>query len=188
MPQYDETPAQAGIAATEMMQQLEPGSLAELRRMEKGRGAPFFWRLVTRHPRTIGRPQKEEIWANIIRMVAILMPRGDPAERSPLHDHNRRLGEVLCDGGDPAWTGPRPVFSERRLAQLMAARGQQRAVLLERAVRSLAHSMPSGSGVNVPDIVYILLTPDDGRRLAEPYYRRLDRAEQAAKKSEEGTY
>ena len=41
--------------------------------------------------------------------------------------------------------------------------------------------------MNVPDIVYILLTPDDGRRLAEPYYRRLDRAEQAAKKSEEGT-
>ena len=52
---------------------------------------------------------------------------------------------------------------------------------------ALARSMPSGSGVNVPDIAYMLLTPDDGRRLAEPYYRRLDRAAQAATKSEEGT-
>ena len=94
---------------------------------------------------------------------------------------------MLCDGGDQGWTGPRPAFSERRLAQLMGARGQQRAVLLERAARALARSMPSGSGVNVPDIAYMLLTPDDGRRLAEPYYRRLDRAAQAATKSEEGT-
>ena len=184
---YDETPAQAVLAATAMMQHLDPGSLAELRRMEKGRAAPAFWRLATRHPRTIGRPEKEETWMHIIRMVAILTPKGDPAGRPPLHNGQRLLGAVLCDGGDDqSWTGPRPVFSERRLAQLMAARGQQRAVLLERAVRALARSMSSGSGVNVPDIAYMLLTPDDGRRLAEPYYRRLDRAEQSTKKSEEG--
>ena len=187
MSQHDETPAQAVLAAAARMQHLDPGSLAELRRMKKGKCPPAFWRLVTQHPRTIGRPEKEEIWTNIIRIVAILTPKGDPSKRPPLHNGQRSLGAVLCDGGDnQGWTGPRPVFSERRLAQLMAARGQQRAVLLERAARSLARSMPSGSGVNVPDIVYTLLTPDDGRRLAEPYYRRLDRAEQATKKSEEG--
>ena len=166
---------QAVLAATAMMQHLDPGSLSELRRMEKGRCAPAFWRLLARHPRTIGRPEKEETWMNIIRIVAILTPKGDPAVRASLHDPKRRLGEVLCDWGDEYWTGPRPVFSEHRLAQLMAARGPQRAVLLERAARALARSMPSGSGVNVPDIAYMLLTSDDGRRLAEPYYRRLDR-------------
>ena len=50
MSQYDETPARAVLAATEMMQHLDPGSLAELRRMEKGRAAPAFWRLAARHP------------------------------------------------------------------------------------------------------------------------------------------
>ena len=188
MSQHDETPAQAVLAAAARMQHLDPGSLAELRRMEKGKCPPAFWRLVTQHPRTIGRPEKEEIWTHIIRMVAILTPKGDPAGRPPLHNGQRLLGAVLCDGGDDqGWIGPRPAFSERRLAQLMAARGQQRTVLLERAVRSLARSMSSGSGVNVPDIAYMLLTPDDGRRLAEPYYRRLDHAEQSAKKSGEGT-
>ena len=38
--QYDETPAQAVLAATEMMQHLDPGSLAELRRMEKEEPPP----------------------------------------------------------------------------------------------------------------------------------------------------
>lgn len=41
-------------------------------------------------------------------------------------------------------------------------------------------------GIDVADIALVLLRPDDGRRLAEPYYRRLDRAEAAARKSEEG--
>ena len=186
MSQHDETPARAVIAAAKMMQHLDPGSLAELRRMEQGRGAPHFWRLVAQHPRTIGRPEKEDTWMNIIRIIAILTPKGGSAERPQLHNRRRPLGEVLCDGGDPGWTGPRQAFSERRLAQLIAARGPQRAVLLERAARALARSMPSGSGVNVPDVAHLLLTPDDGRRLAEPYYRRLDSAERAAKQSEEG--
>ena len=183
MPQHEETPAQAVLAAASMMQHLDPGPLAELRRMEKGRRAPAFWKLLARHPRTIGRPEKEEVWMNIIRVVAILTPKGDPVSRLPLHNSRRPLGAVLCDGGDQGWIGPRPVFSERRLTQLMAARGPQRTVLLERAARTLARSMSSSSGVNVPDIAYTLLTPDDGRRLAEPYYRRLDRA---AQQSNEG--
>ena len=78
------------------------------------------------------------------------------------------------------------MLSERRLAQLMAARGSQRAVLLARAMHALARSMPHGSRVNLVDVAYALLAPDNGRLLAEPYFRRLDRAERDQKKSNEG--
>ncbi len=76
-----------------------------------------------------------------------------------------------------------PAFSERRLIQLIAARGMQRAKLLERAVRFIE----PGSQIDVVDLAYALLAPDDSRLLAAPYYRRLDRAERDAKQSEEGT-
>ena len=113
MPQHEETPAQAVLAAASMMQHLDPGPLAELRRMEKGRCAPAFWKLLAQHPRTIGRPEKEEAWMNIIRVVAILTSKGDPVSRPPLHNSRRPLGAVLCDGGDQGWIGPSPVFSTR---------------------------------------------------------------------------
>jgi CRISPR system Cascade subunit CasB len=185
MSQPEETNKQAALAAATMMQHLSPGSLADLRRMTKRNGAPAFWRLAAQHLRTIGRQTEE--WMDIIRILAILTPKGDPAVRSPLHDGRRQLGAVLCDGGDPEWSGPEPVYSERRLAQLMAARGPQRAVLLERAARVVARSRTSGSGVNVVDIAFVLLSPDHGRRLAEPYYHRLDRAERAANQAKEET-
>ena len=192
MPPHEEGWAGAALAAAGALQRLEPGPLAECRRMDQCDGAPVFWRLAARYPDTIGHRSRMERWITIIRILAILTPKGDPAARYPLHDRNHPLGEVLCDGGDPAWPGPgsgrpSPVFSERRLAQLMAARGSQRAVLLERAARSLARSRPPNTGVDVVDIAAVLLQPENVRRLAESYYRRLDRAEQAAKKSEEGT-
>ncbi len=186
MSQHDGTPAQAVLAAAKMMQHLDPGSLAELRRMDKETGAPVFWRLAARHPGAIGRQDMESQWMEIIRILAILTPKGDPASRPPLHNNRRRLGEVLCDGGDPIWTGPRPAFSELRMAQLMAARGAQRGVLVARAARALARSWEPNSGVDVVDIALVLLEPGHGRRLAEAYYRRLDRAERTALKSEEG--
>lgn len=175
MPQDDESPATAALAAATLMQHLDPGSLAGLRRMEKGRCAPAFWRLVARHPDTIGRPRQADTWMNIVCILAILTAKGDPEKRKPLHDRERRLGEVLCDGGDPGWAGPKPVFSEYRLMKLLAARGPQRAILLTRAARAIARSMSPGSGLNVPDIAYALLSPANERHLAEPYYRRLDR-------------
>ena len=191
MPPHEEGWAGAALAAAGCLQRLEPGPLAECGRMDERDGAPVFWRLAARHPETIGHRSRMEQWVTIIRILAILTPKGDPAARHPLHDSNRRLGAVLCDGGDPAWPGtssgrPSPTFSERRLAQLVAARGSQRAVLLERAARSLVRSRSPNTGVNVIDIAAVLIQPENGRRLAEPYYRRLDRAEQAAKKSEEG--
>ena len=69
----------------------------------------------------------------------------------------------------------------------MAARGTQRGVLLTRAARALARSREPNSGVDVVHIALVLLDPGNGRRLAEPYYRRLDWVERTALKSEEGT-
>ena len=186
-----DTPAASAIAAARMLQHLDPGPLAELRRMDVEAGAPAFWRLAARHPDTIGRLNQHKRWIQIIRILSILTPKGDPAQRRPLHAPRRRLGEVLCDGGDRSWPPqgggtPRPMLSEHRLGQLLAARGDQRGVLLERAARALARVWVPGNGVNVVDIAWTLLNPGEGRFLVEPYYRRLDGAERAAKETEEG--
>lgn len=184
-----ETPDRAAAkAAAEDLQKLDPGPLAELRRMDNETGAPWFWRLAARHPGTVGRQDKLAEWMEIVRILAILTEKGDPERRSSLHDPKRRLGRALCDGGhENDWPeAPRPMLGERRLAQLMAARGPQRAVLLTRAARMLARSRDPKTGLDVADIARTLLAPDGGRRLAEPYYARLDRAERDAKKSEEG--
>ena len=183
MPSDNETPAAAALRAAAAIQCLLPGDLAGLRRMRDPAGAPAFWRLAARSPANIGRPDKQEEWMAIVRILATLTPKGEPEKRTRLHNSKRKLGAVLCDGGDPdpSWTG-RPVFGERRLIQLMSARGKQRAKLLERAARFLE----PGARLNVPDIAYALLNPNKARLLAEPYYRRLDRAERAAKRTEEG--
>ena len=180
-----EAPGDAAIAASALLRYLDPGSLAELRRMTPQAGAPVFWRLAAQHPDTIGRARDGETWMNIVRILAILTPKGELATRPSLHNPKRRLGEVLCDGGDREWSGPRPLVSESRLARLMSARGPQRTELLRHAARMIAHSRRD-VGIDVADIAMVLLRPDDGRRLAEPYYRRLDRAEAAARQSEEG--
>lgn len=188
----DDNPAEAARDAAQRLQHIPPGPLAELRRMTEEAPAPEFWRMAARHPHTIGNRKQYAEWTAIVRILAILTEKGDPAGRRPLHDRQRALGEVLCDGGDQEWPPPggglpRPAFSERRLAQLMAARGRQRAVLLTRAARALARSRDPSDGINVVDIAYTLLAPDNRRQLAEPYYRRLDRAEFAAQEPEEGT-
>lgn len=184
----EDSPSKAAKEAAETMLRLSTGELADLRRMKDGSGTPTFWRLATRFPKTVGCADRTAHWTTIIRVLAVLTPKGDPKRRSPLHDGARKLGEVLCDGGDRSWppagTGkPMPAFGERRLAQLIAARGMQRAKLLERAVRFIE----PGSQLDVVDVAYVLLTPDDSQLLATPYYRRLDRAERDAKQSEKGT-
>lgn len=189
MKQNDDNSEMAVLSAANWLQHLPPGPLAELRRMKPATPAPLFWRLTARFPKSIGRKNRESEWIAIIRMLAILTERGDPESRNPVHDSKRRLGAVLCDGGDPSWpqkagVPPQPALNERRLAQLMAARGVQRAVHLERAIRTIATSRTSG--VNVTDIATSVLNPQFTRSLAETYYHRLDRAEQAAKEIEEG--
>lgn len=178
----------AAISAAAMLQHLSLGPLAELRRMTEDTGAPVFWRFVARNQNRMGGSHLTPYWMEFLRILAILTPKGDPANRTSLHDPKRPLGQVLCDGGDPSWNSPPPAFSDRRLTQLMAARGRQRAVLLTRAARMLAGGMVPGSGVNVVDIALTLLYPTkgNGRLLAEPYYRRLDRVEFSTNKMEEG--
>ena len=168
--------------AAKLLQRLDPGNLAELRRMKgSSTAAPAYWRLAARHAKTIGH--RHDVWMAIVRAMAILTPTGDPDARQSLHNARRRLGEVLCDGGDPGWPMGnmlRPVISERRLAQLMSARGRQRQVLLERVVRAIARTFQPGTGVDVTDIAWWLLDPNTARaarRLAESYYKRLDRAD-----------
>ena len=178
--------AQAALAAANLMQRLAPGPLAELRRMTGG-GAPCFWRLAAQHPETIGNPDCQRQWMDIVQMIAILTPKGEPEKRPALHVPGRKLGEVLCDGGDPdrGWKGPQPKFSERRLAQLMASRPPLRSVLLKRAARIIAQSRSPEDGVNVVDLAWAVLRPNDERLLAGPYYRRLDRAERIARETED---
>lgn len=184
MPNPDYPISQAALAAANLMQRLAPGPLAELRRMTGG-GAPCFWRLAAQYPETIGNDTWQ--WLDIVQMIAILTPKGEPEKRPSLHVPRRRLGEVLCDGGDPdpAWSGPLPKFSERRLAQLIASRPPLRSNLLKRAVRMVAQSRSSDDGVNVVDLAWAVFRPDDKRLLAGPYYRRLDRAERIASKIED---
>ena len=179
-----ETVAEAVRAAAADIRKLDPGALANLRRTTEGRIAPAFWRLVSRHPQTIGRPQQEHTWKAILRIIAILTPTGNPDDRPSLpslHDHSQRLGKVLCDGGNPNWGNEdkRPALSESRLAQLLSARGNQRAVLLTRAARAIARSRSPNFGINVVDLAYALLRPDDMTSIAKPYYDRLDAAQRA---------
>lgn len=172
---------QVVVQVAAFIQHLEPGPLAELRRLDAARPAPAFWRLASQYSESVGRPDRQDTWMSIVRVIATLMPKGDPAARSRLHDARRHLGEVLCDGGDPMWPSgnadARPVFSEARFSRLLNARGRQREILLERAARTIARSRQPGSGVNLVDVAYALFRPTDKRRLAEAYYRRLDRAE-----------
>jgi CRISPR system Cascade subunit CasB len=167
----------AAVGVAHALRLLDPGPLAELRRMEAGIAAPSFWRLAARYPDSIGAHPAE--WVEIIRILAILTPKGAAEGRPALHDASRALGVVLCDGGDPSWSGDRPALSERRLAQLLAARGPARVVALTRAARALAHSRPPQAGLDVRGIAWAILHPAGTARIAEHYYRRLDRSQAA---------
>jgi len=169
---------------------LDPGALAELRRMSLDGdrpGAPYFWRLASRHD--FGTGSRLAIWARIVQIMAVLTDKGSPETKRSPHEAPKKenvwrgLGAALCDGGDPTWgrgeTDPRPMLSELRFARLVAARGAIRAELMERTARALAVNKPPGAAVNCTDLAYFLLDPDNpshGRKLARDYYARLDRA------------
>ena len=165
------------------MRHLTNGEMATLRRLGPDAAAPAYWRLASRHE-ALDRGRVR--WAPIVQALAILTPKGSPGERPDLHDRRRPLGMALCDGGDPGWPGEgavRPCISERRLAQLLAARGDQRATLLIRAVRALAARRNPRVGLDVADLAWAFLNPANAGAIAGPYYRRLDREE--ARRDEE---
>jgi len=182
MPSLDEIVAKI----SQELRDLKPGPLAELRRMEPGlTGTPAFWRLAARLE--LNQEQIDR-WQQVVRIMAILSPKGDPEQRQPVHDGQRPLGAVLADGGDKDWATPpggepRPVLSEARFARFLALAPAARGPALERIARALARTRPPEHGVNCSEIAALLLTSDQTRplqRLARDYYSRLDRATRAS--------
>lgn len=183
----EQDPCAVARSIAGLMKAFGSGEMAALRRLGEDIAVPAYWRLAARHDVLHAR---REAWAPIVRALAILTPKAPPEQRSDerykLDDPKRRLGTALCDGGQASWPGtlapgadPRPLLSEARLGQLLAARGRQRTLLLTRAVRALAASRDVGVGLDVGDLAWRFLDPDP-ERLAAPYYARLDRAERAA--------
>lgn len=184
-------PAGGGLASVieavgDMLKSLDPGPLAELRRATGHDRPPAYWRLASQHD-LIGRGDPDA-WLAVVQAMAILTEKGRASAKPSPHFEGRPLGQALCDGADAAWpygaaTTPRPMLSEPRLARLIAARGEQRRALLLRAVRMLAARRSSGAGVNCVELARLLLRPNEAGaadRLAQTYYRRLDRASRSA--------
>ena len=170
---------------------LGTGPLAELRRMDlDGPGTAGFWFLAAR----CGFPERQtqtEAWMGIVKVMAILTPRGERGGRHPLHDATRPLGAVFCDGGNPAWPlgrdEPRPFLSETRLARFLSQRPGRRSETLLRTARMLAAERDPASGVDCAGIARLLLYPDDEsalRSLARTYYQRLDTATRKARQKD----
>jgi CRISPR system Cascade subunit CasB len=169
---------------------LDPGPLAELRRMElDGVGASMFWRLVA----TLELPAEQtREWMQIVRILAILTPKSSLNASLRLHDRSVRLGRILCDGGNPAWPSdpqkPRPQLSEQRLARLLVTPLSQRGEALERIARMLARSRSPEVGINCTEIALLLLDPSNPLSLqdvARYYYARLDYAGRDSNKTQE---
>ena len=177
-------PRSVALSIAGLMKAFGNGEMAALRRLGDDFAVPAYWRLAAHHDVLRAR---RAAWMPIVQALALLTPKGPPEERGDLHDPKRKLGTALCDGGDLNWPGtlapgaaPRPLLSEHRLAGLLAARGRQRAVLLARAVRTLAASRDVSVGLDVGDLAWRFLDLDP-EHLAAPYYARLDRAERAAR-------
>ena len=167
---------------------LDPGPLAELRRMESDSpGTPIFWRMVAQYA---WRDGDLDAWKQIIRMMALLTPCGHRGADVRLHDRRQHLGAVLCDGGNPTWPSepePKPIYSETRLARFLATPAAQRGESLERMARLLARSRSPQNGVNCIEVARLLLKQEEVYPLqdvAKYYYARLDRAANQSKQEE----
>jgi CRISPR system Cascade subunit CasB len=170
---------------------LEPGPLAELRRLEPaGPGNAAYWRLASQCGFL---DEKADVWMSMVRIMAILSSKGERQKQDKLHDRERGLGKALCDGGDAAWPGefkgaePRPAYSEARLARLLAQPTVMRAKTLERIARMLARSRSRELGLNCSEIAHLLARhrpTETLRKTAKDYYRRLDNARAPEKKDQ----
>ena len=170
MTRYDLDVGELAIAVSNVLKFASPGDLSALRRMRPGHGVAAFWRLVAKYRITA---RQEEKWAEIVSLIALLTPTGQPGSRPELNLPERRLGTVLCDGGQGDGKVERPLLSETRLARLLAARGKTREDSLKRAVRMLARRHIQ---LNVEDLALAVLAPKrSAQRIARAYYKRLDR-------------
>ncbi|MDA8253921.1 MAG: hypothetical protein M0Z28_32755 [Rhodospirillales bacterium] len=170
------------------MRPLGTGDLAELRRMAPdGPGCAAFWRLAAACG-FIEEANRTDAWMRIVKIMAILTPKGERTGAPAVHDPKQRLGASLCDGGDPAWGAEaRPLLSETRLMRFLAE-SDRRAETLERIARMLAARRKSESGFDCAAIAALLLFPastSTPRDIARAYYRRLDHAAHEAKQKED---
>lgn len=142
---------------------LDPGQLAHLRRMDpEGPGEGEFWRLAVQH-----NLRTDSNGLMLVRLMALLTPKGEAGAHKKLHDREKPLGAALFKAGYP----------ERRLLAFLALPAEQRGETLERMTRWLAAK--GHEGVNCADIARLLFFDDvrDARRLAETYYRAQDKAQ-----------
>lgn len=154
MPDEVNDMARRALAIAQALALADPGDKAAARRMGP-EGAPVFWRQVAR----LDIPAWQEAgWLQFTRAVALMT---SAARMTSIHDPAQKLGRVLASVG----------YSERRLAQLMAARGSARADALERAIRMIARNAP---GLDVTDLARAIFFPADSRPLARAYYAQFD--------------
>ncbi|MHA7969330.1 hypothetical protein [Rhizobium sp. CAU 1783] len=153
------------------MMQLDPGGLARLRRMDvDGPGELEFWRLI----RDIDI-RGDTSGMQLVKILALLAPRGDVAARAPFHRLGEPLGKVLAEA----------EFSEKRLASFLALPFARRGEALEGLVRFISRKMEQG--VNCVDIAHLLFVDKVWplRQLAKHYYDASDRIAAVEAKGED---
>jgi len=153
------------------MVKLDPGQLARLRRMDpEGPGEGDFWRLAVQHDL-----RTDSNGLLLVRLLALLTPKGEPGAHKKLHDWDSPLGAALYKAGYP----------ETRLLNFLALPSAKRGEALERMARWLAAK--GHDGVNCVDIARLLFFDDvrDARRLAEGYYRAHDKEQPKPDSKEE---
>ncbi|WP_159075239.1 type I-E CRISPR-associated protein Cse2/CasB [Celeribacter baekdonensis] len=162
---------QRALAIAKALAHASSGDKASARRMGP-EGAPVFWRMAARFGLS---PAEEPAWRAITKALALLTPA---SATESIHQDKRWFGAVLVDGGDPHARLETPIFSEARLARLLASRGQARRDALERAVRTLARKRVT---LDVPSLAWAYLN-DNGQEIARAYYQRLDNSTRTIEK------
>ncbi len=159
-----------GLRSEIREQEFSRGDHAQLRRMDPSDPGPaVFWRLYAgRNLSQIGGVDSEKKWTTIIQGIALLSE----------HDRGsqKRFGRALFEGDDP--NRPTPFYSERRLNQLLVARGQTLRTLLRRAFRMLVDTGQCIYWLQVAELVLNDGYNDDEadrlrHEVASDYYRSL---------------
>src|SRR5665213_1553087 len=154
----------------------------KLRRMEpSGGGGAAFWWLVA-EAGIPDLPQQSHAWIQFVRILAMLTPKGVRSPTVRLQNPQHRLGEALCDGGNPQWSAQtkanaRPAYSEARLARFLSLPPNDRGRALEAIARILARTRNPEIGIQCKDFADLLLYPSDPRPirdLARFYFARLN--------------
>ena len=159
-----------GLRSEIREQEFPRGDHAQLRRMDPSDPGPaVFWRLYAgRNLSQVGGADSEKKWATIIQGIALLSE----------HDRGsqKRFGRALFEGDDPIRL--KPFYSERRLDQLLVARGQTLRILLRRAFRMLVDTGQCIYWLQVAELIlndgYDETEADRARNaIASDYYRSL---------------